>query len=127
MCPKSDTCRFFELECINGNCEKWSGKYINALSEFYEDIPENKILNSSRWIKEERNGKTGRIVVTERGNKHELIKEMVEKDILKPAIGFTFLQHLFTGNWQSMMFSNIKENLPSDTSLHVLHFAKNRN
>ncbi|VDI09049.1 Hypothetical predicted protein [Mytilus galloprovincialis] len=51
---------------------------------------------------------------------------MVEKDILKPALRYTFSQHLFTGNWQAMMFSQIKSKLASDSVIPVLDFAKNR-
>ncbi|VDH99045.1 Hypothetical predicted protein [Mytilus galloprovincialis] len=125
---ESDNQRFFELSCIHGACEECSEgtNYKKALHDFFEDIPENKTLNWSRWVKEEKEGKTKGIVTTERGKKEELIKEMVEKDILKPALRYTFSQHLFTGNWQAMMFSQIKSKLASDSVIPVLDFAKNR-
>lgn len=37
------------------------------------------------------------------------IKEMVQKDIWKPDVGFNIFQHLFTAKWQTMMFRQIKD------------------
>lgn len=63
---------------------------------------------------------------TKRGSVHELLTEFINEDIKKSSLGTTFLQHLFTAQWQSLQFQNLKNKIPEDVVLQVMDFAKNR-
>ena len=60
------------------------------------------------------------------GNKQECTQEFVDKDILHPSQGVSFFQHLLNAKWQAEQYRNLKTNLPKDTLLQVMDFAKNR-
>ncbi|XP_060573349.1 LOW QUALITY PROTEIN: uncharacterized protein LOC132731228 [Ruditapes philippinarum] len=127
LCPKADSEQFYDAKCINGGCNQCFD-YEKTLKEFYNQIPEDKILTWNRWTNDTNsdNGMVKKVVITEKGSKNKLIQEMVEKDIKKPAQGYTFFQHFFTAQWQNKQFKQIKANLPAGSVLQVMDFAKNR-
>lgn len=89
LCPKPSSHRFFEVDCIEGTCEKCKN-YLETLEESYKEIPQEKQLTWNRWERDK--GKIGLVVKT--GKKIDLLRELVDKDILNPAQGTTFLKHL---------------------------------
>lgn len=126
LCPKGHNERFHDPACINGTCEKCND-YKKTLDEFYSSVDANKQLNWSRWEKVKgKDGKEKRIVVTKRGNKDDLLTELVENDIQNPAQGTQFFQHLFNAKWQQLQFQHAKMDIADDAVVQVMDFARNR-
>lgn len=126
LCSKSDNEHFHKPQCINGECSICEN-YDWKLQQFYNEIPENKVLKWNRWEKstDSKTKKVKRIIVIKSGNKGTLLREMVE-DIIKPAQGTTFFKHLHNAQWQNKQFSTLKNTLPQNWTLQIMDFAKNR-
>ena len=106
---------------------KKCGDHAKTLNEYYMDIDNNRILSWNRWEKlKQPDGKEQRVVVTKRGHKTYLLKGLIDKDIRNPAQGMTFCTHYFNACWQNIQYQQIKKDLPKDTILQVMDFAKNR-
>jgi len=121
LCPKPSNQKFFSVACIESTCSKCID-YGSTLETIYKNIPENKQLCWNRWQRGDKKTE----LVAKSGTRKDLLKELVEIDILKPSQGTTFLRHLHTAQWQLEQFSFIKENLPQGWILQVMDFAKNR-
>lgn len=81
---------------------------METLKEKYKEVPEEKLLSWNRCERIE--GKME--MVTKTGRKNDLLSEMVEKDLLKPAQGTNFMQHIHTAQWQQDQFALIQATLP---------------
>lgn len=126
LCKKADSARFHARSCIDGSCRKCSD-YLKTLIDYYSEISSKKLLTWCRWEKQkDKDNKIVRVLKTKTGYKKELLQEFVNEDIKKPVQGTSFLHHLHVALWQCMQFSKLKTNLPEDSVLQVMDFAKNR-
>ena len=124
-CEKGDGAVYHAPDCINGVCTKCQ-ETSTTLKKYYESIPDSQTLTWCRWENEE-TGATGtrKVLETKSGTKDDLIQEFTV-DIFSPAQGTTFPKHLFTARWQLQQFNLLKDNVPDDSVVQVMDFAKNR-
>lgn len=65
-----------------------------------------------------------KVMITEKCYKNKIIEEMVEKDIKKPKLSYSFTKHMFVAQWQNLQFRQIKANISAGSVLQVVDVAK---
>jgi hypothetical protein len=108
MCEKSGP--FHDASCIKGQCSRCGDHAGKLRSHFHALLQINPSVTWTRWC----------TITTKNGSKKApkvrcaeaatVVEELV-KDVVKPTKTCSFLQHLFTADWQHKQYKTVKENL----------------
>lgn len=109
------------------SCSTWE-KTIKSLIP--QNIDTNRNIEWFAWVTETfvtQANKTSRrkTLIRKSGTYMECLNELIQIDILKPNIGFTFVQHYFTQYYQYKMYAECKENLQDYEVILLQDFANN--
>lgn len=122
LCPKQNN-KFHLKECLLGHCDN-----CKDYKETLRNIIGNH-QNQLKWNRWERvtgdSGVVKKQLVTKEGNLDVFLDEMC-RDLRQPVMGTTYPYHLFTAKWQQQQYTKLKENLPRNTMLMVMDFARNK-
>ena len=61
------------------------------------------------------------------GSIEDLMQQLIDNDLKRPALNTTFIMHFFTADWQYYQYRLLKQNLKSGEVMLVMDFAENRN
>lgn len=114
MCQTPNT----DMKCVTRKCDKCGVQ--NVLEELIKGDVTRKI-SWKRWtyVTQNKEKVTRKLVLTHIAGNVEQLIEMITNDLIPLSL------HLFNADWQQKQFSNLIKDVPDDTLVQVLDFAKN--
>ena len=123
LCPKSEGEEFYDIKCLNRDCNKCG---VNKLEFLPEELDLSDNSPNVKWERYEYTNMTGK------GGKTCRKLQFVTKNT-KPGEMFNYFSTLLTdfpahehrANWQNHQFKNLLDNLPIYHAICVHDYAEN--
>lgn len=124
-CECEEESFYLNPQCLHGSCEFCSGQQVERIiRETFQAVDGEEQVSWKRW-ESGGPGTSRRELKTKSGVMSELVDELI-MDTIKPAQNTNFVNHVGSAHWQHKQYRAIKDNLPLNTALMIMDFAKNR-
>ena len=110
LCPKGDS-PFPSSDCIYGQCQQCCDVSGTLRTHFQSLLDLRPTVTWNRWAHTASNGKTTREPETMQGSIEDLMQQLIDNDLKRPALNTTFITHFFTADWQYYQYRLLKQNL----------------